>query len=288
MCKKQDLLTLTKDWSQSLSDHSILCDLWSDVIEATGTPLNFLQKMDITGELAFAHPAQIAGSDRYLILFATKYFLKPVAIRQGIIGHELGHFYVYRKKLLEQLRVSRDSTAFFSQFVFPISIFYQQWTKAQKQWIKNFFDSYVLDILKVPGEIFTNLWVKENLGRIFVEVFKCQLEEYRMVLRGKEKIHKPLVKFPTFSLMLRLNGLLVLSQDVKELSEEKKVLEAFEQSLEETLIDSSGTNNFETFVSFEKSIMEASCSLETANSKLPQIFNNFLTKIPLKVEDFVS
>lgn len=178
MCKKQNLLTLTKDWSQLLTDHPILCDLWSDVVEAMGAPLGFLQKMDIRGEPAYAHPAPVPGFDRYIIMFAVKYFMKPVSSRQGIIVHELGHFYIYRRKLLEQLRVSRDSSAFFSQFILPISKFYQQLTATQKQGLKDFFDSYILDVLKVPGEILANLWVKENFGRMFVEVFKCQLEEY--------------------------------------------------------------------------------------------------------------
>ena len=280
MCAKDNLLHLTKDWAQLLTNFPIFCDLWSDVIEAKGPPLNFIQRMDIGGELAFAHPAIASGFDRYIVLFSSKYCLKSSITRQGIIMHELGHYYVYRKRFLEQLRVSRESSAFFSQFVTPIVNFREGWSTSQKQGIKNFFDSYILDILKVPGEIFANLWLKENFKEVCVEVFRCQLEEYRRVLCGKEKIQKTLVKFAAFSLVLRLKGLSVLAQDVTELLEEKKVLEVFELSLWKTLRDSARQNEIELFLSFEKSMIEASCSFETANSTLPEIFNDFLIKIP--------
>ena len=286
MCAKDDLLQLTKDWAQLLTAYPILSDLWSDVIEAKGVPLNFIQGMDIHGELAFAHPAPVPGFDRYIVLFSGKYFLKSSTTRQGIIMHELGHYYVYRKRLLEQLRVSRDSDAFFSQFIAPTVNFFQEWTTPQKQWIKKFFDSYVIDVLKVPGEIFANLWLKENFKEEFIEVFKCQLEEYRMVLCGKEKITKTLVKFPVFSLILRLRGLSILVQDVTELLEEKKALEVFELSLRKTLKDSACQNEIEPFRVFEESMIEASCSFETANFTLPEIFNDFLLKIPLRPNDF--
>jgi hypothetical protein len=288
MCEKDYLLTLAKEWDQLLTTYPIFCDLWSDVVEARGSPLKFIQRMDAGGELAFANPAPVPSFDRYIILFSRKYFLKPSITRQGVIMHELGHYYVYRKRLLEQLRVSRESSEFFLQFITPILNFYKGWGTQQKQWIKNFFDSYILDVLKVPGEIFANLWLKENCKEVFVEVFKCQFEEYKMVLRGKEKIHKTLIKFPAFSLILRLNGLSLLAQDVTELLEEKNALKAFKQSLRKMLIDSARQNEYESFLLFEKSIIETSCSFETANSTLPQIFNDLLMKIPLRVEDFVS
>jgi hypothetical protein len=289
MCTKEGLLPLTKDWAQLLTNYPIFCDIWSDVIEAKGSALNFLKMMDERGESAFAAPAAVSGVDRYLLLFSGKYFLKPYSSREGIIMHELGHFYVYRKRFLEQLGVVlRDAGVYFSQFIAPILNFYEGWATEQKQWIKNFFDSYVLDILKVPGEIFANLWLKENFKEMFAEVFKGQLEAYKMVLRGKEKIHETLIKFPAFSLILRLNGLSILAQDVTELEEEKKALEIFDKSLRKTLMGSARQNETVTFFSFEESIIEASCSFEAANSTLPQIFGDLLIKIPLRPEDFVS
>ena len=111
---------------------------------------------------------------------------------------------------------------------------------------------------------------------IFVRMHAC-----------KEKIPKTLVKFPVFSLILRLRGLSILVQDVTELLEEKNALEVFELSLRKTLKDSACQNEIERFLSFEESMIEASCSFETANSTLPEIFNNFLLKIPpLRPDDF--
>lgn len=288
MCKKEGLLPLSKDWAQLLENYPIFYDLWSDVIEAKGSAFNFLKMMNERGETAFAVPAPVSSVDRYILLFSEKYFLKSSISRQGTIMHELGHFYVHRKRFLEQLCVSIESDEFFSQFIAPILNIYKKWTTDQKQWVKNFYNSYVLDYLKVPGEIFANLWLKENFKKMFMEVFKGQFESYKMVLRGKEKIHKTLVKFPVFSLILRLNGLSILAQNVTELDEEKKALEAFDNSLRKILVDSARQNETAIFFSFEKSIIDASCSFEKANSALPKIFGDLLIKIPLRPEDFVS
>ena len=294
-CRKENLLALTKDWNQLLSDYQILYDLWSDTIEARGTLLTLLDELNRKGETAQAFPAPVSRFDRFIILVCEKYFSKRPEFRLGTIVHELGHFYVYRKKLLERLRNLRDSSdPFFTQFIAPIRSVHQEWPSLQKRWAREtLFNINVLDVLKIPGEVFANLWVKGNFEGMFVQVVKSQLEEYKLAQKGKEKIHgtfgwRALIRFHMFSLILRLDGLSLLAEDVLELEGAIKELQEFRESCWNTLQEFAHHGEFETFRSYEKEIIDASSSLRGSNEALPDIFKEFLKKVPLRTEDFAS
>lgn len=295
-CRKENLLILAKDWAQLLADYPIFCDLWSDFTEAKGQLLNWLLELDRQGEMAYGSPAPVPRSDRYIILFCQRYFSKSSEFRRAVIIHELGHFYIYHKKFLEQLRKSRESSRpVFTQFIAPILTVYQKWPLFQKEWIKNIlFDINVLDILKIPGEIFANLWVKENFEQIFIQVFEGQLEGYKLAQRGKERIRgtlgwRALIKFLMFSLILRLDGLSVLVEDdYGKLRGPMEELREFRESCWKTLQEFARQGEFETLKIFEDRIIKASCSLKDSNELLPNIFKEFVNNVPLRIEDFTS
>ena len=287
-CRKENQLVLAKDWNQLLTDYPILCNLWSDFIEAKGKLLNSLVELDRRGEMAYGSPAPVPRFDRYIILFCQRYFSKNSEFRRAVIIHEVGHFCIYRKKFLEQLRKSRESShPVFSQFITPILTVYQSWPVQQKEWVKRFFDSYVLDILKIPGEIFANLWVKENFEELFIRVLEGQLQGYKLVPKGKEKIHNTLVKFIMFALILRLDGLSMLTEDdyekVRGIMQE---LQEFRESCWKALRESARQGELEIFRSFENRIIKTSCSLKDSNEVLPDIFKEFVNKVPLRIDDF--
>jgi len=294
--RKENLLVLGKDWNQLLTNYKILCDLRSDLIEVKGSLVDLLLELERQGENAHALPAPLSSFDRYVILFCQNYFSKEPESRQAVTMHELGHFYVYRKELLEQLRKSRESTdPIFVQFIAPISTFYQSLPVFQKEWIKNsLFAINVVNILKIPGEIFANLWLKENFEKMFINVFKGQLEIYKLSTKGKEKIRKTfgaraLIKFHAFSVILRLDGLATLAEvDYGKLREAMGELQRFRDSCWRTLQEYTSPREFETFRSFEKRIIKASCSLKDSNEILPNIFKEFVNKVPLRIEDFTN
>lgn len=277
-----------------LSNYPILCDFRSDIIEAKGSLLTLSLELDRRGEIAEAFPSPISELASYIILVGAKYFTQTPKIRQATIIHELGHFYVYRKKLLEQLRVTRDSIdPLFMEFIAPSLKVHEKLPVLQKEWIrKTLFGIYVLDILKIPGEIFANLWVKQNFEEIFIHFLKAQFDEYMAAANGEQRIQgtfcaNALIKFCMFSLILRLDGLSILvGDDYGKSQGVMGQLKEFRESCWKTLKKSSHKGEFETFRSFEDIIISASCSIKDSNEVLPNIFKEFVRGVPLRIEDF--
>ena len=293
-CRSENHLALAKDWKKLLGDYPMLCDLWSDVIQAKGQLLKRIAELDRQGEIAEAIPAPISRFSRYLILFSPKYFSKAVEVREAVVIHELGHFYVYRKALLKQLSKSRvSSEPAFMQFIAPVQTRYQKLLlDYQKDWLKNtLFAINVLDVLKIPGEIFSNLWVKDNFEEMFSQVVETQFEEYRNASRGKEKVagtfcYRALIKFMMFSLILRLDGLLILVDNSRgRLQKAKQEIQEFHKSCWKTLEDCAYDGELGAFAHFEKEIIDASCSLDGSNNHLPGIFEEFVKNLQLRKED---
>jgi hypothetical protein len=293
-CRKENLLDLSKDWSKLLTDYAILCDFYSDLKEAKGSILALSFELDRRGERAKACPALVSGSAAYIILFCSKYFCQTPNLRQAIIIHELGHFYVYCKGLLAQLRKLMESIyPMFPQFTKPVMTTYQKLPDELKEWLKNsLFGSYVLDVLKIPGEIFANLWVKDNFDGMFYQILESQFIDYKLVPERQEKIlgtfcGRALTKYSMFSLILRLDGLeMLVEDDYRKLKRVMEELREFRQVCWKMLRESANNGEFEIFRSFEKRIMEASCSLRNANTLLPSIFREFVENVPLRLEGF--
>lgn len=282
-CKRENEKQLLSDWSRMLKDYPILCDLWSNVIVAEGGALASIETLDKRGMAAWGQPSPRAGIDRFVIFVCKNYFAKNSwSQRKAILLHELGHFYVYKRRLLAQLRREwKKGEALFRVFIEPLEIQDSEHVNSYKGWFKNFYDNYILDLLKIPGEYYANLWVKENFGDVFDSLLENEYEGYQSFLKtGFSNLQKGLVKFPLFSQILRLNALILLIQDKANLERFVKLKEDCWCELDKYTTK----NGFQFLKVFKEKIIRLSTSLESANELLIDAFEEYIKSFPIRID----
>lgn len=283
-CKKENEKQLLSDWNKMLDDYPILCDLWSDVSGALeGTPTFVsIENIDKMGMSAWGQPAPSKGIDRFVIFVGNKYFANDsFSQRKAILFHELGHLYVYKKGLLAQLRSDwKKGEALFEVFVAPLEIQDPENINSYKEWIKRFYDSYVFDVLKVPDEYFANLWVKENFVNVFDRLMEKEYEESKIFLEnGLSNIQKGLMNFPIFSLIRRLDTLVLLIEKKDYLNEFLELTKSSWSELEKY----TSKSEYLFLKKFEKKIVKVITSLEDANRLLIKAFEEYIKHLPIKI-----
>jgi len=284
-CRNENYGTLVKDWNQLLDIYPILCDLWFDFVEARGKLKKSLDILDKQGEMPYGEPHPVMDRDRYVILFTQKFFEEQVEMRRAITLHELGHFYVYQTRMLKNLRLKwpagRDMFEVFVSVVKQDPIWYNR----SKEWLRRLYEGYVFDILKIPGEIYANLWVKENFTNVFNLVVEGQLEQYEYLAKNIDtEIKTKIVKFPLFSIILRLEGLFMLMNGVT-----KNVKGSLQQLLGlcwEKMSRFLLSKEIEVFEQTKQEVMRVSSSPQTANKELFDVFRKFVNGNILKPADF--
>lgn len=263
-----------------------MADLRSDVIETTKMPK--LQKslvdLDKYGEMPYGTP--VPDQNGFVILFTQKYFGKQVEIRKAIAIHELGHFYVHATGMLKNLRLKWSTgEEMFEVFVSVVKQD-QSWYENAKHWLKRLYELYVFDILKIPGEIFANMWVRDNFPDAFSLVAEEQLKNYEYLANTLDKeIKTRIVKFPLFSIILRLEGLLMLMN-----GERSDLKDKLWQSLSFSSKKMSGfilPNEVKIFDRTRQDVVQVCSSPKTADKHLFDVFEKFVTRTILQPADFV-
>ena len=281
-CGKENYRTLVKDWNQLLEIYPILCDLWFDFVEAKGKLQKSLEILDKRGEMPYGEPHPVSGRDRYVILFTQKFFEEQVEMRRAITLHELGHFYVYQPRILKNLRskwsAGRSMFGVFVSLVQTDPIWYNK----NKEWLRKIYEYYVFDVLKIPGEIYANLWVKENFTNAFNLVVEGQLERYEYLAKNiNATIKTKVIKFPLFSIILRLEGLLMLINGVTK-DRLQQLLSSCWRKMSRFLL----SKEIEAFEQTKQEVMRVCSSPQTADKELFGVFEKFVNSNILKPADF--
>lgn len=284
-CRKENYKTLLEDWTHLLDTYPILCDLWSDVVETTQLPKleESLERLDKQGEMPYGQP--VPDQDGYVILFTQKHFEKQAKMRWAITLHELGHFYVYQTGMLKNLRgkwpVGGEMFEVFVGIVKQDSVWYNE----QKEWLRRLYEYYVFDVVKIPGEIYANWWVKENFINTFNLVVDGQLEKYEYLANNIDKnIETKVAKFPLFSIVLRLEGLLMVINGVTKDAKEKleQLLAVCWKKMSRFL----HAKEIETFEQTKQKIMDVCSSPQTSDRELFNVFQRYVNNNILEPEDF--
>jgi hypothetical protein len=282
---KQNCRTLGKDWGELLSDHPILCDLRSDIVEAQGQLLESLKVLDAHNEMPYGKPAPVSGKDRFVILFTQRHFQENAETRKSITLHELGHFYVFYTELLKDLRLKWPAgEEMFETFV---SLVRQDpnWYCKNLEWLRNFYNWYVLDLLKIPGEIYANLWVKENFTDYFDPIVTLQTDHNICLVNNIENTVKTrAVKFPLFCIILHFEGLLMLQNGITNTIKDKvsDALSLCWKKMSRYLPE----QKIRYFKKMSQEIMNISSSPRIANEKLFALFEEYVKANILEPSDF--
>lgn len=285
ICRKENEKQLLSDWKRMLDDYPILCDLLSDVVIAKGGSLQSIDTLDRRNMSAFGQPSPVGGTDCYAIFVCEKYFTLENNRRKAILLHELGHFYVYKKGLLAKLRQSWEKgEQLFEVFIKPLKVQDMEHVESYQKWLKDFYDNYIFDLLKIPGEYYADLWVKENFGDAFNSLIESKYEEMKLFMEtGFSKLQKGLVKFPLFSLILRLSVFILLIDDKTNLDKFMRLKTDSWSELKKCTTES----GFQFLRDFEKEIIRLSTSPE-ATCNLIDALEIYVKSFPIKVETYAQ
>jgi len=283
-CCKDNYKTLLEDWNQILGIYPILCDLWSDIRDTTRFPKlsKSLEDLDNRNEMPNGMPVPKG----FVILFTQKYFeTTNPHDRRAIMLHELGHFFVYQTGMLRNLRLQWSAANDMFEVFVKIIKQDQVWFNKNKKWVRKLYDYYVFDILKIPGEIFANVWVKDNFSGFFHIVARNQLQQLeQLVIEIEEKIRTRVVQFPLYSASLRVEGLLILmdkqSTSLKERTQ--RLLDMCRKKLHKYLTP----KEQDFFKTTRQEIFEVCSSPQFADKSLYSIFGKFVNSNVLVPTDF--
>jgi hypothetical protein len=281
ICRKDNEKQLVLDWNRMLEDYSILCDLWSNIIVAKGGALQSIETLDKMGESGWSQPAPSTNVDRYEIFVCEKYFANnSIDQRKAILLHELGHFYVYKIELLTPLRNDwKKGEDLFNVFIAPLEKHDRKNINSYREWFKRFYINYVFDLLKLPGEYFANLWIKQNFGDVFNSLLESKYDANRFFLSTDFSIiQKSLIKFPVFLLILRISALIVLTDN--KLMQNRFVM--LKKECYGILQKNTNKKEFKFLKEFEKRTIKLSTSIELANKQLITVLEEYILKFPIK------
>lgn len=194
--------------------YPVLRHLNSHIVNASGNLLKTLEDFDRHGEMPFAKSSNTLHG-LYWIFFIRAYFRESIEIRRAVILHEFGHFYIDQIKLLGDLRrkYKEQEDSMFQLFIQEIKQ-YKKWLKEKDEQIRELYRYFVFDVLKTPGEIFANLWVKENFPDAFNPLMRLQLGNCEEIFEKTTRTPAKVVKLRLLWIILRLEGFMILGNDV--------------------------------------------------------------------------
>lgn len=283
-CREEHNQALTQDLSEMCATYPILRDLNFSTFIARGDSLKTLKDFDEHGEMPFGIPSN-ALHGLYWIFFTRAYFRESIEVRRAVILHELGHFYIDHVKLLSDLRrkYKEQEEGMFQLFIQEIKQ-NRKWPKEKEKQLRDLYRYFVFDVLKTPGEIFANLWVKENFPDAFGPLMRLQLRNCKEISERTASTPAKVAKLRLLWTILRLEGFMILgngvSEDLKSQFEAliclcwNKMLKQFPNEvgdLKKTTHD----------------LLDTFSSPKNANEKLYRVYQEYLKYNSLKPCDFL-
>jgi hypothetical protein len=284
VCREEYNQALSKDLSEMHDTYPILRHLNSFTIIARRNLLKTLEDFDKHDEMPFGIPSNVLQG-LYWIFFTRAYFRELIEIRRAVTLHEFGHFYIDQIKLLGDLRrkYKEQEDIMFQLFIQEIKQ-YKKWLKEKEEQIRDLYRYFVFDVLKTPGEIFANLWVKENFPDAFDPLMRLQLRNCEEICEKTAPTPAKVVKLRLLWIILRLEGFMILGNDVS--GDLKSQFEALICSCWNKL-SKQFPNEVGDLKKITHDLLDTFASPKSANEKLYHVYQKYLRYNSLKPCDFL-
>jgi len=278
-----ELLTI---WFELIEEYSLLSDFFSDYIEPKGGVGVFLERMERVQEIAWNQQAYTNGVKRWFIIVSSHFFKLELSIQKSVLLHEIGHIIVYEKKILEELRSKWPA----GESLFDTFIQYVKqdgsWFEINLGFLKEIFDNFVFDILKIPGEIYANQWVKQNCINYFLNVIKSQYNNYlQFDLNIHNQLRQKILKYAIFCTILRLDNLLLTSNGTNVIY--VNINEKIDSLLSE-LKQITSKEDYDYMINKRNEIIQICKDVDAVNKRLFDLFKEFIENNQIMPEDFLS
>lgn len=177
-CDNQYRMSLLEVWDELTDEFTFLNDFYSDYAEPENEIHYALEWLTEIQDLSSVMPQYIDNIRRWLLL-CTKYFFTHDKYNQkSVILHEIGHIVVIERKILNELRSKHDDIeTLFDVFCSNINRDFDFFKKIESD-LRELFGHYIFDVLKIPGEYYANLWVKNNCNEYFNTLLESQFNNY--------------------------------------------------------------------------------------------------------------
>jgi len=285
-CNYNSSTSLMKIWSEILEEYNFLSEFYSDYVEPTKEINDFLEYIDRIEETAIIIKAYFNGIKRWLLVCGKIFFNLKNNIQKAILLHEIGHIIVNEYNLFESLFIQyQDVDIFFDVFCSNINRDNKLFLDNEK-WLRELFDFYVFDIIKMPGELFANLWVKINCNEYFKLIVNNQFINYKNInIKARKGIKNRLLKHVLVYLDLRLQFLITLIENDSELY--NNIIKYNNEILKE-LQNLLSKKEYFIMLDIKNKIKEICNSPEEINKKYLNVFNFYINSIKLLPYDFLQ
>jgi len=271
-------------WYELMDEFSFLSDIISDYLEPGGKLLESLERMDRTNQPAWNQPISLGDSRKWLLLVSEHFFLMDDDVQKAVLLHEFGHILVFEKEILKELRSQwKDGEDLFHNFCSIVSQ-NTSWYTSNLPFLKEIYEKCIFDILKIPGEIFANIWVKQNCNKYLPLIIEAQFNNY---IEFEEQVSKQLsnmvLKYVLFCSILRYENLLIVINKKDNIYDEisEKIIES-EKELSSLL----GETQYNIMNDFRKEILKICPNLDEANLTLFEVYKKFVETFRITPSDF--
>ena len=285
-CKYHFSISLLKIWNELIDEFNFLTDFYSDYVEPTKEINELLEYMDKLQELAAVQPNFIRGIKRWLLVCSENFFNFKKRIQKAILLHEVGHIIVNEYDIFKELRSQCDDVEpLFNNFCSNITRNGKYFLKTENL-LREFFGFYVFGVLHIPGEIYSNLWVKINCNEYFELLIENQFNNYiNLNKKIRENIKNRLLKYVLIYLVLRLQALTMLLENNNQLC--KDIINYKDKILTELKTLLSEKEYFLMLELFE-SIKNICYFPDEVNVEYFNLFNKYITSLKIQPQDFLS
>ena len=284
-CNYELSTSLIKTWSELIHEYSFLLDFYSDYVEPDKEISEFLEYLDKINEIAIVKPAYLRSIKRWLLVCGAVFFKYKNDVQKSILLHELGHIIVNERNLLVSLVSQYQNVGhYYNMFSSGINKNNKYYSDVQIS-LQQLFEFYIFDIIKIPGELYANLWVYNNCNKYFRLIIEHQFINYQNInIQVRKNITNRLLKHVLIYIIFRLQVLLslLISDDklydeitkyTKEVLNELKILLTKKEYL--IILETKGKIN------------KLCYSLDDINNNYLDLFKNYLNNIKLKPKDFL-
>ena len=283
-CKDEFKIYFLKIWYDLLDEFSFLSDVISDYLEPRGKLLESLERMDRTNQPAWNQPLPFMGNRRWLLLVSEHFFRMDNDVQKAVLLHEFGHIIIYEKKIFKVLRSHWKEGEKLFQYFCSIVSQDTSWYTLNLTFLKEIYEKIIFDILKIPGEIFANIWVKQNCNKYLPLVIENQFNNYLLFEEDfYKKLQNRVLKYVLFFLILRCENLLMVINKTNSLYDKisRKITE-FDMELIRLL----GETQYQKMNDFNNEILNVCPNPVEANSKLFKIYQKFVESFRITPSDF--
>lgn len=277
--------SLMNVWNELLNEFPVLLYFYSDYIEPVGDIQNALNTLD---ELKIVSKSKLSisgGKNRWYLLCSKYFFEKELKDKKAVLLHEIGHIIVFEFEIFKGLNsLWNEGMTLFNVYSSIIkkrkSIF-----NKNESFFREFYYEYLMDVLRMPDELYADLWVKKYCRDYFHSLIEGYIKDYMIFDKIiRKKIKNRLFKYIIiYSILKHERLLMILEEHDKYYSDIIQNKNLLYMELKEIMTEKNFNNTIEIIEKIKKICFHP----EEVNLKFFGIFHKFVNLLKMQPQDLM-